>query len=451
MSSTASSGAAVVSPAERVEVLFDELAELVGQRNGIDGRIVEIVAELDRDELCGATGARSIAAVVAWKMGSSTANATTIATVAHRWAQFPRCAQGMREGRLSLDQVGVIAGSAGAGSDEHYAELAAVATVSQLRTALKLEPRPQPEPQPDPESEPEPAPEPRASITKTTDEAFSCYRIKLGHLDAAKFDAALQSHRDALIAERTPDHDSGDHDDPDHDNDERADGDHDSPDHDDGERGAGQRPPLPSSGEAFMRLVESGWDAEAARRPHGQHTTVVVHLDIKERIAALHLGPLLSEDQRRYLMCDATCEVWFERDGQVIGSGRATRLISRRLRRALEYCHRTCAVPGCGATRGLHAHHIRHWEDGGLTELDNLVLVCPYHHRLHHRGVITITGPAHQLTVTDSAGRALSPASLARPPNRPPPAVAPCRGPTGERADWWWYDPFQPPPPPTNN
>ena len=148
MSSTASSGATVVSPAERVEVLFDELAELVGQRNGIDGRTVEIVAELDRDELCGATGARSIAAVVAWKMGSSTANATTIATVAHRLAEFPRCAKGMREGRLSLDQVGVIAGSAGAGSDEHYAELAAVATVSQLRTALKLEPRPQPEPAP---------------------------------------------------------------------------------------------------------------------------------------------------------------------------------------------------------------------------------------------------------------------------------------------------------------
>ena len=146
MSSTASSGATVVSPAERVEVLFDELAELAGQRNGIDGRIVEIVAELDRNELCGATGARSIAALVAWKMGSSAANANTIATVAHRLAEFPRCAQGMREGRLSLDQVGVIAGRAGEGSDEHYAALAAVATVSQLRTALKLEPRPEPEP-----------------------------------------------------------------------------------------------------------------------------------------------------------------------------------------------------------------------------------------------------------------------------------------------------------------
>ena len=147
-----------------------------------------------------------------------------------------------------------------------------------------------------------------------------------------------------------------------------------------------------------MRLVEAGWDAEVARRPHGHHTTVVMHLDVKQRAAALHLGPLLSEAERRYLMCDATCEVWFERDGQVIGAGRSTRLINRRLRRALEHRHPTCAVPGCGATRGLHAHHIRHWEDGGATELDNLVLVCPYHHRLHHRGVITITGPAHHLT-----------------------------------------------------
>src|SRR6478609_6672312 len=52
MSSTASPSAAV-SPAERLEVLFEELAELTGQRNAIDARIVEIVAEVDRDALCG--------------------------------------------------------------------------------------------------------------------------------------------------------------------------------------------------------------------------------------------------------------------------------------------------------------------------------------------------------------------------------------------------------------
>jgi hypothetical protein len=418
MSLTASPPAAV-SPAERVEGLFEELAELAGQRNAIDGRIVEIVAEVDRDELWGATGARSVAALVAWKIGSSSANAHTIATVAHRLEEFPRCAAGMREGRLSLDQVGVIAARAGQGSDEHYAELARCATVNQLRTAVKLEPRPEPDPRPD-------RPGPQASINKTSDEEFICWRIKLPHAEAAKFDAALASHRDALIAEWKRDHGNGD-------------------------GACDQASPLPGTVEAFMGLVEAGWDAEAARRPHGHHTTVVVHVDVEQRAAALHLGPLLSDADRRYLTCDATCEVWFERDGQVIGAGRATRLINRRLRRALERRHPTCAVPGCGATRGLHAHHIRHWEDGGPTELANLVLVCPYHHRLHHRGVITITGPADDLIVTDSAGRELNPGSLARPPTKPAPAVAPCPGPTGERADWWWYEPFQPQPPPTNN
>ncbi|CAM2765510.1 HNH endonuclease signature motif containing protein [Mycobacterium simiae] len=405
----------VVGPAGRLEVLFEELAELTGQRNAIDGRMVEIAAEIERDELCGVTGARSVAALMAWKTGSSSANAHTIAAVAHRLAEFPRCVAGMREGRLSLDQVGVIAARAGAGSDEHYAELAAVATVNQLRTAVKLEPRP----------EPESRPGPQASITHTCTEQFSCWRITLPHLDAATFEAALAAHRDALIGEWKHDHDNGAH-------------------------SCAQVPPLPGTVEAFMRLVETGWDVEAARRPHGQHTTVVVHVNAAQRAAALHLGPLLSEAERQYLSCDATGEVWLERDGQVIGAGRSTRVINRRLRRALEHRDRTCVVPGCGATRGLHAHHLRHWEDGGPTELANLVLVCPYHHRAHHRGLITLTGPADKLTITDNSGRALRPGSLARPPTQPPPAVPPCPGPTGERANWWWYEPFQPQPPPTN-
>jgi hypothetical protein len=420
-----SSTATATIPKERLEVLFGELSELAGQRNAIDGRIVEIVAEIDRDGLWGATGCRSVPGLVAWKLGLSSATAHTIATVAGRLEEFPRCTQALREGRLSLDQVGVIAAGAGAGSDEHYAQLAAVATVNQLRTAVKLEPKPQPEAEP----EPGPEPEPRPSITKTSEDgAFTCWRITLPRLDAAKFDAAMASHQDALITEWKLDHDNAD-------------------------RPSDQPPPFPSAGEAFMRLVETGWNAEAARRPHGQHTTVVAHIDVEKRAAALHLGPLLSDAERQYLSCDATCEVWFERHGQVIGAGRTTRTINRRLRRALEHRHPTCAVPGCGATRGLHAHHIVHWEDGGVTELFNLVLVCPYHHRLHHRGVIRITGPAEDLVVTDCAGRILNSGSLARPPTKPPPDVPPCPGPTGERADWWWYDPFQPQPqpPPTTN
>jgi hypothetical protein len=113
MLSTASAGAVVVSPCERREVLFEELAQLCGQRNAIDGRIVEIVAEIDRDGLWGAAGARSVPALVAWKTGCSPANAHTITTIASRLQELPRCAEGMREGRLAADQVGVIAARGG--------------------------------------------------------------------------------------------------------------------------------------------------------------------------------------------------------------------------------------------------------------------------------------------------------------------------------------------------
>jgi hypothetical protein len=425
MSSTATSlAAAGIPPAQRLEVLFDELAELTGHRNAIDGRIVEIVAEIDHDGLWGNTGARSVQGLVAWKLGMSSANAGTIAAVAHRLPEFPRCAAGMREGRYSLDQIGVIANRAADGSDEHYAQLAQSATVTQLRTAVKLEPRPDPPPQPQPAPAPESRPEPPRSIAKTSDEHSATWHITLPHDEAAVFDAALQSHQDALVAEWKRD---------------QADG------------VSEHTPPFPNAVDGFMSLVQAGWDTDVAARPHGQRTTVVAHVDVESQIASLHLGPLLSDDDRRYLLCDATCEVWFERAGQVIGSGRETRTISRRLRRALEHRdHGTCVLPGCGATRGLHAHHIKHWEDGGLTELANLVLVCPFHHRLHHRGGITITGPADRLMVTDASGRMLEPGSLARPPTTSPPEVPPCPGPTGERADWWWYTPFQPSPTTTN-
>ncbi|OBA95196.1 hypothetical protein A5662_18940 [Mycobacteriaceae bacterium 1482268.1] len=413
-----SSITAALTVDDRLEVLFEELAELTGQRNAIDSRIVEIVAEIDGDGLWGGTGARSIAALVAWKTGTSPTNANTIATVANRLAEFPRCAKGMREGRLSLDQVGVIAGRAGDGSDAHYSELARHASVTQLRTAVRLEPRPEPDRRPDPEP----------LVAKTfSDDQYTCWRIKLPNLEAAKFEAALNSHRDGLVAEWRRDHNM------------------------DTDDGLGLGPSMPGAAEAFMSLVEASWDAEASRRPHDHHTSVVVHVDVDKRVGSLHLGPLLTDADRQYVTCDATCEVWFERDGQPIGAGRTTRLINRRLRRALEHRHPTCAVPGCGATRGLHAHHIRHWEDGGPTELENLVLVCPYHHRLHHRGDITITGPAPNITVTDADGRDLSDGSLARPPTKPAPAVAPWHGSSGERADWWWYEPFQPQPPATNN
>ena len=478
-----------VSPKERLAELFEQIAELTGQRNAIDAQIVDIVAEIDHGGLAGMTGARSISALVAWKTGVSPRNAKTIAAVAARGEQFPRCVAGLREGWLSLDQVGVLAERAADGSDDHYVELASVATVTQLRKAVGLEPRPDTAPKPQPER----------ALSRTDHGESVTYRVTVSKIEAAKVDAALAGKRDGLIADWKRDRDGVEATTDAHSADGDADGRHgtseggtdgleDSPvadaegvdgefnadadrpvadaegfggefdddfadltdDPDSADSQGAPRAPMPNTVDAFMELIATGWDGEVARRPHGQHTTVVVHVDVDKQVGALHLGPLLTDAERRYLTCDATCEVWFERSGHPIGAGRSTRTVNRRLRRALEHRDRCCVVPGCGATRGLHAHHLQHWENGGLTELDNLVLVCPYHHRLHHAGGITLTGPAHQLVVTDADGHTLTNASLARPPTQPPPAVAPCKGPTGERADWWWYTPFEPQPPSRN-
>ncbi|GAA1660696.1 hypothetical protein MMUR_60020 [Mycolicibacterium murale] len=401
-----------VTPVQRLEVLFAEIAELSGQRNAIDGRIVEIIAEIDRDGLAGITGFRSVASLVAAKTGVSPHTAHTFTAVAERAEQFPQCVAGMRDGWLSVDQLGAVVDGAADGSDAHYAQFARYATVTQIRKAVRLEPPPAPQPEPEPVA-------PR-SITTTHGPHSTTWHITLPTIEAAEFQAGLQSHQDKVVADWKRAH---------------------------AENLTETTPPFPTPVDGFLSLMRAGWDADAAARPHGQRTTVVIHVDVESRLANLHLGPVLADADRQYLLCDATCEVWFERDGQPLGAGRETRTINRRLRRALEHRdHGTCVVPGCGATRGLHAHHLIHWEDGGATELDNLVLVCPYHHRLHHTRGITLAGPASRLVVTDATGRHLTNGSLARPPTTAPPQVAPHPGPGGARCDWWWYTPYQPPP-----
>lgn len=67
-----------------------------------------------------------------------------------------------------------------------------------------------------------------------------------------------------------------------------------------------------------------------------------------------------------------------------MGIGRKERKVPRWLLRALRYRDGGCTFPGCESKRFLHAHHIVHWSRGGPTDLDNLVLVCTFHHKLLH-------------------------------------------------------------------
>ena len=73
-------------------------------------------------------------------------------------------------------------------------------------------------------------------------------------------------------------------------------------------------------------------------------------------------------------------------DGSVLNVGRRLRTVDWRLRKALEVRDGGCRFPGCGSRLRTHAHHIIPWAEGGETAMDNLVLLCPLHHRAVHEG-----------------------------------------------------------------
>lgn len=70
------------------------------------------------------------------------------------------------------------------------------------------------------------------------------------------------------------------------------------------------------------------------------------------------------------------------RAGAVLALGRSRRIASRTQTLALIARDGGCSFPGCShPPEWCERHHIRPWIDGGLTDLDNLTLVCRYHHR----------------------------------------------------------------------
>ena len=110
-------------------------------------------------------------------------------------------------------------------------------------------------------------------------------------------------------------------------------------------------------------------------------------------------------------------------DGQALNIGRRARSIPPAIRRALMLRDHGCAFPGCTHTRFLHAHHLRHWLHGGETSLDNLVMVCSFHHNLVHEGGWRISAAADG-------------SFLFHPPGGNPLAAVPPREPIGNAVGW---------------
>ena len=164
------------------------------------------------------------------------------------------------------------------------------------------------------------------------------------------------------------------------------------------------------------RMFESG-DAPALA-PDRHEIVVHVEADVLAdgragRCEIEHRTAIAAETARR-LCCDAgIVPVVDGANGEPLSVGRRTRSIPPSVRRALASHDRGCRFPGYPATHRLHGHHVKHWANGGETSLDNLILLCPTHHRLVHEGGFDVQ------RLDDGGFRSTNPPGLAiRPPRR---------------------------------
>ncbi|MDI9929883.1 DUF222 domain-containing protein [Rhodococcus sp. IEGM 1354] len=100
------------------------------------------------------------------------------------------------------------------------------------------------------------------------------------------------------------------------------------------------------------------------------------------------MGPL-SRNTSRQLACDCLLTaIVMDENGNPLNLARTARTVTAKQKRALTARDHGCAFPGCGKPAAwTEGHHIWHWADGGPTDMNNLVLLCGFHHRLiHHSG-----------------------------------------------------------------
>lgn len=128
-----------------------------------------------------------------------------------------------------------------------------------------------------------------------------------------------------------------------------------------------RRNELPESGAPAQVIITMTADQLASRQGLAE-TSFGQQLSVTEALA------LADEAAISLLLADST--------GAVLAHGRTKRIATRSQTLALIARDGGCTFPGCDKPpEWCQRHHITAWADGGRTDLDNLTLVCGYHHR----------------------------------------------------------------------
>ena len=154
--------------------------------------------------------------------------------------------------------------------------------------------------------------------------------------------------------------------------------------------------------DAIMTLIEMAAASPTASRLNGSPPTVNVHVTLKDLEDGRGAGWIDGSTEPiplstiNMLNCDGdTTITLFGDNGQILRQGKAQRLANRRQRRALAARDGGCVIPGCTVPPSrCQAHHIVPWVSKtfrpGRTDIDNLALLCPFHHATIHTSAWTL-------------------------------------------------------------
>ncbi len=362
------------------------LGELSSQLAQVHAAMVEETAALLVDDAwAGVGGVRSVQHFLQVYGWLSPAHANQIVAVARRRTELPEAVELMVQGRLSLDQAAVVAQHVPAEFSAGGAELAEQMTVPQLRRTLSRycfqdgaeTPR-----DPDAPTPVEAGPE---LSMNSHGRRFSLH-FEASRDDGALVEQAIREAKDALFAAGNP--------------------------------GA-------TLADGFLAMAGRSLEAVtvSARR---EHYKVMIHLDVDGKGWLGKKGALPEELIKRFTCEGKIVPVW-EKDGSPVAVGRSQRIVPERTRRLVEDRDRGCRFPGCVVTAFVENHHVVHWADGGVTDPENLLSLCPFHHCEHHKGVFSISGSPVTptgLVFTTARGYVIGPVKPWPPPTPPEPTPA---------------------------
>jgi hypothetical protein len=162
--------------------------------------------------------------------------------------------------------------------------------------------------------------------------------------------------------------------------------------------------------DAVITLIELAAASPAASRLNGSAPTVNVHVTLDDLQTGHGAGWIDGSTEPipistiRQLQCDGdTLTTLFGHHGEVLQHGKTRRLATRRQRRALAARDGGCVIPGCTVPPSrCQAHHVTPWVSEnflpGRTDLNNLALLCPFHHSTIHSSawqLVMIHGRPH--------------------------------------------------------